>query len=777
MKQQVALALSSSKQWKSPIDVEQYDRRPELSEPEKEALACFVMHFTGRMRSWPAETKPTLHRFVRPLQDVLDFLHIAAKYRATPLAVILQEMHERGIAYWAWSEEQWQDILQPNFKAFHQRYPNFTDQTVRLELLAIGYFLCPLTDLSTSLLRSVQPVPLARRLFGSEMLEQAVERIYHVIMSWGYNTGNHKAELTQAIAEAFIANRSPYLEELTFFLLAELAEKTRWHLRHSLGRLSRALEHMGLIDGSLPRSGTQPDITGRMNTDGIAPEWTDWCICWYRFSELETRTKNNYLHVLLRTGRWLAEVHPEITTPHQWTSKLAAEYIASLEEIRVGDFVDAQHTKTILPGAFGKPLSARSKDRHFAIMRAFFKDLQDEPHLIPRRFDPVRLFRTPRAIRNQISPNPRDLNPLLWAKLVHAALNLTEEDLPRIGGKEANRGLRYPLALVRAVAAVWVYSGLRCDEIVRLSLGCIRWQQEDVTLPDTGEILPKEATCFLTVPVNKTAGSFQKPVNPLVGKRINAWEQVRSVGQPPQTDRKTGAAVTYLFAHRGYTIGTSYLNHSLIPMLCAKAGIPSADERGTITSHRARATTATLLYNAPEGLTIFELMQWLGHKDPKTTQHYARVKPTKLAAAYSKADRNSRLVEVLVDTKADTNGEAKVYYILGEHGLCGNPDWATCLYRMACLKCPFFIPKDRAQLIAAYTTVKRFMEIVELTDEELAAVQEDHDKLEAAVERTQLLSAPTLLQRRAKGEKSRGIPLTVLNAFQKQGEDQGAISL
>ncbi len=147
-----------------------------------------------------------------------------------------------------------------------------------------------------------------------------------------------------------------------------------------------------------------------------------------------------------------------------------------------------------------------------------------------------------------------------------------------------------------------------------------------------------------------------------MGKRIQEWEQIRSAGQPPQTDRKTGASVNYLFAHRGYTIGTDYLNHSLIPMLCARAGIPPADERGAITSHRARATIATLLYNAPEGLTIFELMQWLGHKDPKTTQNYAHVKPTKLAAAYPKAERNSRLVEVLVDT----NGEVKVLcWLLG----------------------------------------------------------------------------------------------------------------
>lgn len=202
-------------------------------------------------------------------------------------------------------------------------------------------------------------------------------------------------------------------------------------------------------------------------------------------------------------------------------------------------------------------------------------------------------------------------------------------------------------------------------------------------------------------------------------------------------------------------------------MLCARAGIPPADERGAITSHRARATIATLLYNAPEGLTIFELMQWLGHKDPKTTQNYARVKPTKLAAAYSKAERNSRLVEVLVDTKADTNGEVKVYYVLGDHGLCGNPDWATCLYRMACIKCPFFVPKDQAQLIADSTTVKRFMEVVELTDEELAAVQEDCDKLEEAVQRTHHLSAPTMLRRRAKGATSRGIPLVVLNGTSK----------
>ena len=301
---------------------------------------------------------------------------------------------------------------------------------------------------------------------------------------------------------------------------------------------------------------------------------------------------------------------------------------------------------------------------------------------------------------------------------------------------------------------------------VRLQVGCVRWQREDVTIAETGEILPQEAVCFLTVPNNKTTTTFQKPVNPVVGQRINEWERARAASQLARTDRKTGAKVHYLFSHRGHSISLSYINTSLIPTLCKVAGIPRADERGAITSHRARATLATLLYNAPEGLSLFDLMHWLGHTNPASTQQYVRVKPTKLAASYSKAEHTSRLVEALVDTKADVNGEVKIYYVLGEQGFCGNPDWASCLYRMACIKCPFFMPRDRALLIQSSRTVKHFMEIVELTDEELAAVQDDYDKLEDAVERTQSLQAPTVLRRRAKGSKSRGIPLTVLNNTQ-----------
>ena len=226
-------------------------------------------------------------------------------------------------------------------------------------------------------------------------------------------------------------------------------------------------------------------------------------------------------------------------------------------------------------------------------------------------------------------------------------------------------------------------------------------------IPETGELLPKNAVCFLTVPVNKTNTSFPKAVNPMVGKAINEWSVYDQPNSHSWFYRKTGELVQVLFAHRGHGLSIHYLNNTLIPLLCKKAGIPRADERGAITSHRARATIATLLYNAPEGLTIWEsdAMAW----SPKSRFHSPlrlRTNPTKLAqAVLLKAHRNSRLVEALVDTKADANGEVKIYYVLGEHGFCSNAEWASCLYRMACVKCPFFVPKEQGQLIQAQKSV------------------------------------------------------------------------
>jgi integrase len=218
----------------------------------------------------------------------------------------------------------------------------------------------------------------------------------------------------------------------------------------------------------------------------------------------------------------------------------------------------------------------------------------------------------------------------------------------------------YPIEMVRAIAVVWCFTALRSDEIRRLRAGCIRWQYEDVMIPETGEILPRDATCFLDVPINKTMSAYTKPVHPLVGKRINEWEQVRPHAQPREADQKTSETVQFLFLLRGVRISKAYINDSLIPMLCHKAGVPGKTAE-KITSHRARATIASMLYNAKAPLSIFELKEYLGHKYLSSTQSYLQVDPTKLASKVAQAgylEQNLATIEVLLDQEAVLSGAA-----------------------------------------------------------------------------------------------------------------------
>ena len=97
-------------------------------------------------------------------------------------------------------------------------------------------------------------------------------------------------------------------------------------------------------------------------------------------------------------------------------------------------------------------------------MRVFFRDLQ-EWGWIPRRFDPRRDLATPRDVRRLIGPDPRVIADDVWAKLLSAGMNLNPDDLrvPRSGIVAA-----YSLNMLRALAVVWLFAGLRRNEIRRL---------------------------------------------------------------------------------------------------------------------------------------------------------------------------------------------------------------------------------------------------------------------------------------------------------------------
>jgi hypothetical protein len=235
------------------------------------------------------------------------------------------------------------------------------------------------------------------------------------------------------------------------------------------------------------------------------------------------------------------------------------------------------------------------------------------------------------------------------------------------------------------------------------------------------------------VPTNKTTSAFTKPVDRIVGDAIEAWQAVRPA-QPRFPDRKTGQLVDMLLAYRGARLGEKYINRVLVPLLCRKAGVPGEDVRGHITSHRARATIATQLYNAKDPMSLFELQAWLGHANPSSTQHYAQITPLTLTKAYTDAGyfaRNVRTIEVLLDRDAITNGQACQggpfeFYDLG-HGYCSYSFFEQCPHRMACARCDFYIPKpsSESQLLEAKDGLQRMLVEIPLTDTERAAVEGD----------------------------------------------------
>ncbi|MEV4552129.1 tyrosine-type recombinase/integrase [Nonomuraea wenchangensis] len=208
-------------------------------------------------------------------------------------------------------------------------------------------------------------------------------------------------------------------------------------------------------------------------------------------------------------------------------------------------------------------------------------------------------------------------------------------------------------------------------------------------------------------------------------------------------DRRTAEQVNLLFAFRARRISSSYINSTVIPMLCRKAGVPTADVRGNITSHRARSTIASQLYNAKEPMTLFELQAWLGHRSPQSTQYYAKITPTTLTRAYSDAgyfERNVRTIEVLIDRDVVESGAAAAcepwqYYDLG-HGFCNYTFFEQCPHRMACAKCDFYTPKDasKALLLEAKDNLQRMLAAVPLTDDERAAVDDGQTALDQLLE-------------------------------------------
>jgi hypothetical protein len=699
-----------------------YNRAPDLSPTEAAALAEVRVRRAQppAWKRWPLAHRRALVRLLGPLTDVLDATGAGPTQRAVVIGALVDAMARTQRAYWGWTREQWGGAVRG------------CGTNARQHLLAVGYLLCDQRDLYTAL-PGFQVHAFAARLFGSATVETSLARVYAAVRGWGYRPGGPAHELHRAVAVLLLASRSPHLEAITPEAFAAVSHRAMGRsLRQAFAAVVRALAALGIPPTA---AAAEPLVSvadpGPPEAEADVPaEWLTWCRRWRDHSDLAPRTRKGHYHNLLLTGRWLARTRPELASPPAWTREAAAAYVAAVDEMVVGQWCHPL-AHAAGSGRLGQPLAPATKAGLLRTLSTFFRDCQDWEWL-RRRFDPRRVFATPRHLRAQLGTRPRVIAQDTWGKLLWAGLNLAAADIAP-SPLHPFAYVAYPLVMVQAVAVTWLFAGLRADELRRLPLGCVRWQREDVTIPGTTDVLPKDAVCFLDVPPNKTSGAFTKPVDRPVGEAIAAWEAIRPA-QPALRDRKTGQPTHYLFAYRGKRLGENYLNRVLIPLLCRKAGVPRRDARGPITSHRARSTIASMLFNARNPMSLFEIKAWLGHRYLSSTQHYVQVTPTRLAKAFADADyfaRNLRTVEVLLDQDAvrrgaAARGEPWLYYDLG-HGYCTHPYFAQCPHRLVCARCSFYQVKPTAKdlLLENRANLLRLRQEIPLTEDERAVVDED----------------------------------------------------
>ncbi len=710
-----------------------WDITPELSTNERKALADYARCLAlGKKGYHTVQVRRELTRLIIPLKTALKWMNAARTPSDSVIHNILIEMHCLNKPYWLWTEDQWVGFFCPSEGEFHIKFG--ASGNCRQYAIALAWLLCDFGRLE--LIGRFFQYRLCLKVFGKEVTDKAIKRIQDSMKRWGYNLEHDRNLIRNALCMVMLCQRESDPEKLKIETFKRVIEIGPAYMRTTVASLSRILSDMNILPKGIDHridNRRRPNQEYRAITN-VPEEWLMWCQKW---NELTIRSPSSQISMwyrILQCGRWLAVTHPDMTSPANWSREIAIEYTAEVSKLVIGKWSDPRSMYKEKHGNLMKP-SARAAV--LQSVRIFFRDLQ-EWGLIPVNFNPDRVFQLPRSIRSKIGPDPRVVPDDIWSKLVWAGINLKPEDFKY--GKQLY--YRYPFNLAKTVCIFWLFSGLRLDEIIRMRVGCIHWVD--------GKEKNDHKICILHVPINKTSKAFNKPVDYIIGEYVEIWEKERGV-QPQKHEEKTGEIVNYLFMYKGNRISRGYINNSIIPLLCRKAGVPLEDARGPITSHRARATIASQLFNSKESISIFELQQWLGHTSPQTTQHYLNITPTKLAGSLLKAgyfERNRRMISVLIDqdiVKAGTNvsGEAWRYYDLG-HGLCSYDFFEQCPHRMACAKCSFYVPKEssKAQTIEAKSNLMRMLQEIPLTDTERAAVEDGVQAMDKLIKELKKVPTP-----------------------------------
>jgi hypothetical protein len=718
--------------WRMPLNPEHYDRSP-LSVAEHDALTVLLDGTLPINSAQRNAAEAALVRLSRPLHEVYALRHQDAGRRALAARIVYRQMHRRGEAFWQWTVQEWREVVGVSSQTFAAGNAlRHGGNGLRPYLLDVAYLLCDFDEFAP-LWTATAFYPMARVVFGADLLDRQIGRLDAILENEGYARGHNSIKQRhQAISFLLLLNRSPWLDDLSPDVVERAAAMAPARASSVLlGKVSSALAKLGILR---PRAElVQRDLFPSGPRDGVPDEWYAWYLAWRATGSqgLAPRVARNYGGYVLYAGRWLAARHPGIVSPEQWTEELALALRTAVLEETNDVFVSAAGARDLQRrGLLGKRLSYEAISQFLAAMRRFFRDLQTKAHTVgnapsrrlPRAFEPREALAAPEHVQKALAGSePRDIALAIWQRLAIQAARLAPDDL--------GPTTYWPFAAVQAIALLWVSTARRPNELLRLRLACVRAEWEPSMRDEVGDPLPSGTEVvgqeqgtkvhYLHIPSSKYQGPGWIWIPKYTADAIARWQAERGKERSALLDYKDREFVELLFVHRGKRMGATFLNRRLIPLLCAKAGVNPRDAEGAYTAHRGRSARISMLHAC--GLELDDLAAYALHKDTSTIKKYARRHPIHLHRKVAQADTLSTVIEGLYDPEAALHGAPSVRWFLGYDAdgapqFCGLPAHQTCPHRMDCPHCGLFIGGERARLVHDDPTMLKVTAEIPMTE-------------------------------------------------------------
>jgi hypothetical protein len=183
---------------------------------------------------------------------------------------------------------------------------------------------------------------------------------------------------------------SPGLEDRSW-------DRRREAVGAAMGEAAAVLDRWGYRSQARPGRNQMPVI------EGADQAWAGWVGRWHATSPLTPRVRAIIRTIMAEAGRWLAAEHPEISEPGQWTRQTCAAWVAAVDRMTVGDYVqraDALGRRRGPPGSRRRHLRRGRGRRALAALRP-------RPRLLHLHL--LRAVPPPHGLRTATSTPPRTL--------------------------------------------------------------------------------------------------------------------------------------------------------------------------------------------------------------------------------------------------------------------------------------------------------------------------------------------------------------------------------